>query len=111
MTEHNLELIRVTIRETLTALKREGLLKNVSDQAYKDAQDTLRIYYAEGQPDGQIRKILKRLQGDKYIKIIPLYFAYHYTIEEIAEALDVEISTVSRNKKRLCMKIYNLLDL
>lgn len=111
MTEHDLELIKTTIQETIAELKRQGLLKNVSDQAYKDAQDVIRVYYAEGKRDERMAAVMRKIQKDKYFKIIPMHFGYHYTLEEIAEALDVEVSTVSRNKKRICMRIYNLLEM
>lgn len=110
MSDHDLELIKATIQETIAELKRAGLLKSVSDQAYKDAQEAIRVYYADGKTDERMTEILRSIRGDRYAKIIPLYFFYGYTIEEIAEALDVETSTVSRNKKRLCMKVYNLLE-
>ena len=41
------------------------------------------------------------------LKIIPMYFEDRKGIEAIAEELGVERTTILRNKKRLCLAIYN----
>lgn len=106
LTEREKELIKITIQETVQELKRAGLLKSVSNQAYKDAGEMLRRYYENGEQDPEVRAELEALKNDKYIKVLPLYYGRNYTIEEIAEAYGVEVSTISRNKKRLSLYIY-----
>lgn len=106
LTERDKELIRTTIQETVLELKKAGLLKSVSDQAYREASEMLRKYYREGEDDPGIKLEIEKLKDDKYIKVIPLYYAMGYTIEEIAEDYGVEVSTISRNKKRLSLRIY-----
>ena len=56
-----------------------------------------------------LKAALEAIEGDPYAKIIPLYFDYDYKIEELAEQFDCEISTISRNKKRLSLAIYDRL--
>lgn len=102
--------IREIVKETISELKRTGLLKNVTDLAYSEVTELLKDYYDSGERDSVISKALKELDSDTYFKIIPLYFRYNYTIEQIAEVFDVEISTITRNKKRLCLDIYSLIQ-
>ena len=107
LTEHEQELISAAIRETIRQLKADGLLRSVADREYKAAGEALRQYYRDGEKKEDIRDALEELKRDKYFKILPLYYSYGYTIEEIAETFDVEFSTISRNKKRLSLEVYN----
>ena len=100
------QLVKHTVEETIEQLREAGLLRSVTDQAYKDASAELKKFYADGENRPDIESALAELKGDKYYKIIPLYFNYGYTIEEIAEIFQVEVSTISRNKKRLTLKIW-----
>lgn len=109
MTDHDRELIEATVKATIRELTRAGLIKAPPDTAYKEATAALRRFYEGGETDARVKTAIETIKEDKYYKIIPLYFSYHYTIEEIAEVFDVEISTVSRNKKRLSIKIYESL--
>ena len=99
--------IRAVVRITIEELKRGGLLKGFADIAYTEAASLLQAYYEGGETDPEIRSAIDGLKDDAYFKIIPLYFSYGYTIERIAELFKVEISTITRNKKRLCLAIYN----
>ena len=110
ISEHDKELIQATVQETIKQLKRSGLLRSVTDLAYHEATAMLREHYRDGENNTAVAAALKEVESDKYFKIIPLYFNYGYTIEEIAEVFDVEISTISRNKKRLSLNIYNLIE-
>ena len=110
MNDRDRELIQATVNETIRQLKRNGLLKSVTDLAYHDATAVLKRHYADGESNAAVASALQELSDDPYYKIIPLYFSYNYTIEEIAEYFDVEISTISRNKKRLSLEFYNLIE-
>ena len=99
--------IREIIKETVEELRRQGLLKIRNEgEAYSDVSALLRKYYEEGKGEKRLIKTLDELKGDKYFDIIPLYFSYGYTIEKIAECYEVEITTIVRNKKRLCLEIW-----
>lgn len=103
-------LIRETVRETIRQLKAEGLLRRTSDQEYKAATAALRAFYDGGQTDAAVKAAVESVQDDAYAKIIPLYFDYGYKIEDLAEQFGCEVSTISRNKKRLSLLIYERLE-
>lgn len=52
-----------------------------------------------------INLILQDIRDDKYYKIIELKYFDKKTYEEIAEVMECDISTISRNKNRLINKI------
>lgn len=104
------EFVQAIVLETIKELKRNGLLKSATDSAYHEATAMLRRHYKNNEDNAAIAAALKEIEQDPYFKIIPLYFNYGYTIEEIAEVFDVEISTISRNKKRLSLEIYKLIE-
>ena len=110
MNEQDKIFIKEIVRETIKELKRSGMLKNVSDMAYSEATALLRSYYKKGENNKAVAKALKEIEHDTYYKIIPLYFRYGYTVEEISEVFDVEPSTITRNKKRLCLTIYEKIE-
>lgn len=97
--------IRTIVRVTIEELKRSGILKPYNETAYAEASEMLRAYFS-GDSDERIETALKHLERDPYYKILPLYYDYGYTIEKIAEHFEVEVSTIVRNKKRLCLAIY-----
>ena len=105
----NLDDVRLVIKETVKELKRQGLL---TDGRYTDVSRQLRNYYKAmpGAEDADISKALQTLREDPYFEIIPLYYDGNVTLEDIAEIKGVDVSTVTRNKKRLCMMIYNFLE-
>lgn len=59
-----------------------------------------------------INKSLEKLHDDEYYEIIKLKYFENKKYEEIAELLEVDISTVSRNKNRLInvLKVYLFSD-
>lgn len=59
-----------------------------------------------------IDKSLEKLHDDEYYEIIKLKYFENKKYEEIAELLEVDISTVSRNKNRLInvLKVYLFSD-
>ena len=100
-------LIREIVQETIAELRRAGMLKDSEDIAYSDISEMIREFYKGGQEDEKIKRAIRSVEGDRYFKIIPLYFSYGYTLEDIAEVFDVDLTTITRNKKRLCLEIYN----
>ena len=109
MTEVERKYVKEIVQETVRQLGKIGALKSVEKMAYKDASARIRQHFDNGENDAAVQSALKKIEKDKYYKVILLSFSYGYTIEEIAEALNVEVSTISRNKKRLCLQVYNLL--
>lgn len=108
MTEQEIKkIMQDVVLETLSNCKKMGLLKDLDGISYKDATDILTAYYNQGQKEANITYALQVFRFDPYFRIIPLYFGDGCTLEDIAERLGVDVSTVVRNKKRLCLAIYN----
>lgn len=99
------EFIRHIVRETIKELNRNGLLR-VSELAYAEITSVLIDYYRNGEVDEKIKKAIADLETDPYFRVIPLYFENGYKMESIAEEFGVDTSTIARNKKRLCLAIY-----
>lgn len=105
------EQIRAIVRETVQELVHVGVIgKYDSSAAYTEVVSRLREFYANGENDAEIKNALRSIDGDPYARLIPLYFAYKYTNEKLAEHYNVEVSTISRNKRRLCLLIYDALQ-
>ena len=110
MNEKDRQLVIEVIRMTIAELQRAGMLVDGKDSAYSDINDRLKRFYDKGEKDAGIAEAIKALDGDPYAKIIPMYYGYGYTIDEIADAFSVETSTISRNKKRLALAIFKRLQ-
>jgi DNA-binding NarL/FixJ family response regulator len=82
-------------------------MKGSDNAVYADASEILLNYYRSGKHEASITYAIQGLRFDPYFRIIQLYFEEGKTIEQIAEVLGVDVSTVMRNKKRLCLIIYN----
>ena len=87
--------VKSIVIETIAELKRSGMLK---DNSYEEISKKLK--------DGK-KVDLTRIKDDPYFDIIQLYFRDGCTNEKIAELLGVDVSTVTRNKKRLCLMLQN----
>lgn len=98
--------IDYTIQKTIEEYKRNGLIRENNDVCYSDASAILSKYYQDGEKEASIAYALQGIRFDPYFRIIGMYFKEHKTIERIAEELGVDVSTVVRNKKRLCLIIY-----
>ena len=102
--------IKTVVRETIRELQKMGFLIRSEDFAYKDASATLYQYYEteflDSPESSPVKTALDSIRSDPYFRVIPLYYMKHMTIEEIAEFMDVDTSTIVRNKKRLCLEIY-----
>lgn len=93
--------VKEIVRETINELLRQDRLK---ENDYAEASQLITDYYAgRGTPETQAA--IKVMSTDAYFKIIPSYFRDGKTIEQLAIAFDCEVSTISRNKKRLCLEI------
>lgn len=100
-------LIEQTVKNAISQFKKAGLLKDSENVAYSDASQMIASFYMAGEKDQSIAYAISGQRFDPYFKIIPLYFRDKKTVEAIAEELEVDITTVFRNKKRLCLAIYN----
>ena len=107
-------LIDKAVSKTLRAFKDRGALKTQTELIYKDISKYLRCYYRDlydsGTGDPQLADALSQLKDDRFFAIIPAYYGDGYTLEELAGKLHCDISTIVRNKKRLCFEIYELME-
>lgn len=97
--------IKEIVRETVKEMLRNDLVKT---NDYQEASAVLAEHYQIAKRE-DVAAALQKLGKDPYISILPLYFGKGYTIEELAEKFDCETSTISRNKKRLCLAVFKLL--
>lgn len=98
-----------TIKKTVQELKKNGLINTDPKNGYDKTVSKLRAYYQNDKDDERITKALDAIKDDVYFDIIPLYYLSNQTIEHIASMYNVDTSTITRNKKRLCMEIYKLI--
>lgn len=115
MTEKKIEaLIDKSVRKAFKELRDKGVLKNQTDLIYKDMSKLLRCYFRDvddsGSGDPKIENALSQLENDRFFAIIPQYYQQGYTLEELALMQHCDISTITRNKKRLCFEIYELME-
>lgn len=109
MTTHEVEtIIERTVKRAVSELKSAGFIKKESELIYKESSKRLTRYF-EGEDDPEIERVLEDLKRDFYFEIIPLFYGKELTIEAIARHFNVDASTVTRNKKRLCIEIYEML--
>lgn len=108
MTDEELKTyIDAAIRQTVEVYKREGLLVDSKGAAYSDAAELIAKYYADGKTDNAITYAIQAQRFDPYFRVIEMYFGDGMTNEAIAEALGVDYTTIARNKRRLCLRIYD----
>lgn len=103
------EEIKKVVRMTVKAMKKEGMTKEFSDVMFEEMSKKLFYHFNEGYSE-DIAKALNDIKTDIYYSIIPMYYGKRMTHETIAEKMGVEVSTITRNKKRLCIEIYRMLD-
>lgn len=110
MTEEKIEaIIDKTVKKAIRGLKDRGAIKSQSEMIYKDISRLLRSYYKNDEINIELERALEQLRNDMYFEVIPLYFDSDNTIEHLAKKYGVDDSTIVRNKKRLCLEIYDLM--
>ena len=115
MTEKKIEaLIDKTVKKAFKELKDKGALKSQTELIYKDISKYLRCYfkdlYDSGSGDPKVGNAISQLKDDRFFCIIENYYGQGYTLEELAGMYRCDISTITRNKKRLCFEIYELME-
>lgn len=100
------KIVEMTVKE----LKKENMLKETSTAIYVEVSERLTKHFRNGENDENVKNALNDFKDDMYIDIIKMYYQKNMTIESIAEELDVDVSTIVRNKKRICISLYNLLQ-
>jgi DNA-binding CsgD family transcriptional regulator len=105
------EQIRAIVKATIEELLKSRYIRADSYQLILDSlEPKLYGFFKDGKSNKEVARPLKLLASDPYIKVIYLIYRNHKTLEEIAESLDKDVSTIKRNKKRLLYKIFELLE-
>ncbi len=104
------EQIREVVKMTLDELSQRKLIKNDYSVILSEVERKLKLFFNNKGDAYNISYALNQLIDDSYIDIIFLQYRDGKTIEWIAEYMNKEVRTIMRNKKRLILKIYELLE-
>ena len=99
------EMIRRIVKQCIREYSKQ-ILDGDQTTIYNDVSELLTSYYKEGEKNAAVRYALQAQRFDPYSRIIPLYYKDKQTLDSIAYNMGVDVSTIVRNKKRLCMDIY-----
>lgn len=102
--------IREVVKITLDELTQRKYIKPDYQTILKSVEAKLKLFFNNKGDGTNIGYILRQLVDDTYIDVILLHYRDGKTLEFIAEAMGVHVSTVKRNKQRLIIKIYNMLE-
>lgn len=103
------EHIKSVVRETVDVLLGDSMIKYSDMIIYERMSDRLREYYKTGNDD-QLAQALERLKDHPHISIIEDYYKNNFTLEAMANDRDVDVRTISRRKKNLCLRLYKLIE-
>lgn len=98
-----------TVQKAISELKAAGFVRDVRSVVHRQVSSRLKNYY-KGADDPKLKAALEELKEDDYFDIIPLYYFSGNTLEHIAVGYDCDVSTITRNKKRLCFELYELME-
>ena len=104
------EQIREIVKITLDELTARKLIKDDYSHILKVVEEKLKAFFNDKGDGNGVSHALNQLTDDTYLDIIFLQYRDGKTVEWIAEAMDVEVRTIMRNKKRLINRIYELLE-
>lgn len=104
------EQIREIVKITLDELGQRKLLKDDYSIILPFVEGKLKDFFNSKGGKNKVGYALNMLSDDIYIDIIFLQYRDEKTLEFIAELMNVDVSTIKRNKKRLIYKIYELLE-
>lgn len=105
------EQVREVVSITLDELIARRLISTEKYQFILQVVDKKLYAYFENRGENtNISYALRQVSDDPYIDVIYYQYRDRTTLERIAEYMGKDISTVKRNKKRLIIQIYNLLE-
>ncbi len=103
------EAVKEIVRETVSEMMSQNLVKYDEDIAYRIMGKQLFAYFENEEADKKIKAALQEIDGEDYACIIRMCYKEKKTFLEIAEELECDISTVTRNKKKLVLKVYDMI--
>ena len=101
--------VQIIVMQTIKELRRQGLLKDDYSAVLNEVEPVLRLYF-DKRHNRSIEQFLYEYSADQYIDIIYLHYRDNIAMERIAEVMGKDVSTIKRNKKRLIMKMYEVLE-
>ena len=104
------EQIREIVKITLDELTQRKVVKDDYPYILKDVEKKLQAFFNDKGDGNGVSSALKQLLDDPYIDVIFLQYRDGKKIDWIAEAMDVEVRTILRNKKRIILRIHELLE-
>lgn len=104
------EIVEDTVRETVREMKKSGLLKRADDVAYSEISARLYDFFKEPERDPEMAAALETISGDYYAQSLRDYYEDHLSLDIIAVAYHCDLTTIKRNKKRLCLQLYKILQ-
>lgn len=104
------EQIREVVKMTLDELTQRKLIQDDYPLILGVVESKLKDFFNVYGGGQGVAHALNQLSDDRYLDIIFLQYRDGKTLEWIAEYMDVEVRTILRNKKRLIMRIYELLE-
>lgn len=105
------EQIREVVKITIDELTQRKLIQDDYPLILKVVERELHNFFNdETCKCVNLARALRQLSDDPYIDIIFLQYRDGKTLEWIAEYMDKHEVTIKRNKKRLIIKIYELLE-
>ena len=92
-------------RETVTELKRSGMIVDSGSSRYKRAEELLRNYGTgkniSAEQARRVEQALAYISGQQYADAVQLYYFENLTNAEVAERLHASERTVIRKRQRL----------
>ena len=107
----NREEIREVVRITIDELMSANAVNDPYPIIKRDVEKKLRDYFNSNKNGTGIGYVLNQLSDDDYIDLIYLQYRDNKTLEFVAEYYDRDVTTISRNKKRLILEIYKQLQM
>lgn len=104
-----IEEVREVVKITIEELLNENHLKDPYPEIKETVEHELRDFFNGGKSN-RMGKVLNQLSDDKYIDLIFFHYRDGKTLEWLAGYYDKETRTISRNKKRLILEAYKLLQ-
>ena len=105
MTEDN---IKSVVKETLNQLLNGNMINYGDTVIVNHIAELLKAHY--NKPDPLITQALDSLKSDYYYGVLEDYYGKGLTLERLSEKYNADISTIMRNKKRLCIQLYKLIN-
>lgn len=102
--------IREIVKITLDELTQRKYIELDYQTILKSVEVKLKQFFNNRGDGNNIGYVLRQLADDTYIDVILFHYRDGKTLECIAETMGVHVSTIKRNKQRLIIKIYNMLE-